>query len=207
MTQIQAEEVRRFWSKHPTLGRLDYRRLALFIPITVAIAYGIRKMISNESIYTLKLTRRGHHMPSAMQANIQYMKPARELKHAGIVRLDPGMTLPELAIVLPSYPEDVCFVVTNENKIIGVITFTAALKAVRKPRQETTVAEIASQGYAIISADTSVFEILTKMRLDGTEVFLMAPGQRDDPAGGIERWISKELVAESLIDAIELFTE
>ncbi len=94
------------------------------------------------------------------------------------------MTLPELAITLPAYPEDACFVVTDEKKITGVITFTAALKAVRKPRQDTTVAEIASQGYAVISADTSVFEILTKMRLDGTEVFLMAPGQRDDPADG-----------------------
>jgi len=27
------------------------------------------------------------------------------------------------------------------------------------------------------------------------------------PADGIQRWISKELIAESLIDAIELFTE
>ncbi len=185
---------------------LDY---GVIVPmtITVAIAYGVRKMISNESIYTLKLARRGHRMPSAMQANIQYMKPARELKHAGIVRLEADMTLPELAIVLPAYPEDACFVVTNEKKITGVITFTAALKAVRKPRQDTTVAEIASQGYAVISADTSVFEILTKMRLDGTEVFLMAPGQRDNPANGLQRWISKELIAESLIDAIELFTE
>ena len=185
---------------------LDY---GVIVPmtITVAIAYGVRKMISNESIYTLKLARRGHRMPSAMQANIQYMKPARELKHAGIVRLEADMTLPELAIVLPAYPEDACFVVTDEKKITGVITFTAALKAVRKPRQDTTVAEIASQGYAVISADTSVFEILTKMRLDGTEVFLMAPGQRDNPADGLQRWISKELIAESLIDAIELFTE
>ncbi len=185
---------------------LDY---GVIVPmtITVAIAYGVRKMISNESIYTLKLMRRGHRMPSAMQANIQYMKPARELKHAGIVRLEANMTLPELAITLPSYPEDTCFVVTDEKNIMGVITFTAALKAVHIPRQDTTVAEIASQEYAVISADTSVFEILTKMRLNGTEVFLMAPGQRDDPADGLQRWISKELIAESLIDAIELFTD
>ena len=61
---------------------LDY---GVIVPmtITVAIAYGVRKMISNESIYTLKLARRGHRMPSAMQANIQYMKPARELAQAG----------------------------------------------------------------------------------------------------------------------------
>ncbi len=185
---------------------LDY---GVIVPmtITVAIAYGVRKMISNESIYTLKLARRGHRMPSAMQANIQYMKPARELKHAGVVRLVPAMTLPELAITLPAYPEDACFIVAEEKKIIGVITMTAAYKAVRKPRQTTTVGEIASQEYAVISADTSVFEILTKMRLDGTEVFLMAAGSREKPSDSLQRWISKELIAESLIDAIELFTD
>ena len=185
---------------------LDY---GVIVPmtITVAIAYGVRKMISNESIYTLKLTRRGHRMPSAMQANIQYMKPARELSHAGLVRLAPSMTLPELAITLPAYPEDACFIVAEGKEISGVITMTAALKAVRNPRQTTTVAEIASQEYAVISPETSVFEILIKMRRDGTEVFLMAPGPDENGSEDLERWISKESIAESLIDAIELFAD
>ncbi|MGI8438432.1 MAG: chloride channel protein, partial [Chthoniobacterales bacterium] len=185
---------------------LDY---GVIVPmtITVAIAYGVRKMISNESIYTLKLTRRGHRMPSAMQANIQYMKPARELRHAAIVRLSAEMTLPELAITLPSYPEDALFVIMRGQQMEGVITMNAALKAVRQPRQTTTVAEISSQGYAVISADTSVFEIVGKMRLDGTEVFLMAPGSQENVADGLQRWISKEAVAASLIDAIELFAD
>jgi chloride channel protein, CIC family len=185
---------------------LDY---GVIVPmtITVAIAYGVRKMISNESIYTLKLMRRGHRMPSAMQANIQYMKPARELAHAGIVRLPATMTLPELAIVLPAYPEDALFVVMEGKQMVGVITITDALKAVRKPRQTTTVAEISSPAYAVITADTSVFEILTKMRRDGTEVFLMAPGARENAADGLQRWISKEAIAASLIDAIEIFTD
>ncbi|HZR05035.1 MAG TPA: chloride channel protein [Candidatus Udaeobacter sp.] len=185
---------------------LDY---GVIVPMTttVAIAYGVRKMISNESIYTLKLTRRGHRMPSAMQANIQYMKPARELNHAGIVRLPADMTLPELAITLPSYPADACFVAMDGKKIAGVISIAAAVEAVRRPRPQTSIAEIASRNYAIISADTSVFEILTKIRLDGTEAFLMAPGQHENAADGLQRWISKESIAESLIDAIELFSE
>ncbi|HEY5036780.1 MAG TPA: chloride channel protein [Chthoniobacterales bacterium] len=185
---------------------LDYG-VVVPMTITVAIAYGVRKVISNESIYTLKLARRGHRMPSAMQANIQYMRPARELTHAGVIRLPADMTLPELAIILPSYPADACFVAMDDKQITGVITINAAFKAVRRPRQEVTVSDIASQGYAVISADTSVFEILTKIRLDGTEVFLMAPGPKDDPADGLQRWVSKESIAESLIDAIELFAD
>ncbi len=185
---------------------LDY---GVIVPMTttVAIAYGVRKMLSNESIYTLKLVRRGHHMPSAMQANIQYMKPARELNHAGIVRLPADMTLPELAITLPSYPPDACFVVMKDKEIAGVITVGAALQAIRRPRQDTTVAEIVSQNYAVISSNTSVFEILIRIRRDGTQVFLLEPEQHEQAADGLQRWISKEAIAESLIDAIELFSE
>jgi predicted transcriptional regulator len=142
-----------------------------------------------------------------MQANIQYMKPARELNHAAIVRLPADMTLPELAITLPSYPADACFVAMDGKKIAGVISIAAAVEAIRRPRQQTSIAEIASQNYAIVSADTSVFEILTKIRLDGTEAFLLAPGQQENAADGLQRWISKESIAESLIDAIELFSE
>ncbi|HEY1768655.1 MAG TPA: chloride channel protein [Chthoniobacterales bacterium] len=184
---------------------LDY---GVIVPmtITVAIAYGVRKVISNESIYTLKLMRRGHRMPSAMQANIQYMKPARDLAHADIVRLSGAMTLPDFAGALPSFPEDACFVISDEKNIHGVITMNAARKAVAHPDHARTLAEIASPAYAVISADTSVFEILSKIRLDGTEVFLMAPGQRD-PGEGLQRWISKESIAASLIDAVELFAD
>ena len=32
------------------------------------------------------------------------------------------MTLPELAIILPSYPADACFLAMEEKKIAGVIT-------------------------------------------------------------------------------------
>jgi CIC family chloride channel protein len=184
---------------------LDY---GVIVPmtITVAIAYGVRKVISNESIYTLKLMRRGHRMPSAMQANIQYMKPARDLAHADIVRLSGAMTLPDFAGALPSFPEDACFVISDEKNIHGVITMNAARKAIAHPDHARTLAEIASPAYAVISADTSVFEILSKIRLDGTEVFLMAPGQRD-PGEGLQRWISKESIAASLIDAVELFAD
>jgi hypothetical protein len=88
-----------------------------------------------------------------------------------------------------------------------VITVRAALEAIRLPRQDTTVAEIVSQDYAVISSNTSVFEILTKIRLDGTQVFLLAPEHHEQAADGLQRWISKESIAESLIDAIELFSE
>lgn len=48
---------------------LDY---GIIVPmtVTVAVSYGVRKAFMNESIYTMKLVRRGHYMPEALQTNV-----------------------------------------------------------------------------------------------------------------------------------------
>jgi CIC family chloride channel protein len=47
---------------------LDYN-VIIPLTITVAISYEIRKILCKESIYTLKLARRGHSIPDAMRKN------------------------------------------------------------------------------------------------------------------------------------------
>ncbi len=44
---------------------LDYNVIVPMV-ITVIAAYGTRKALSKESIYTLKLARRGHHVPETL---------------------------------------------------------------------------------------------------------------------------------------------
>ena len=54
---------------------LDYNVIVPMI-ITVAVSYGIRKAVSPESIYTMKLARRGHHVPDALYARRRLLRPA-----------------------------------------------------------------------------------------------------------------------------------
>ena len=48
---------------------LDYQ-VVLPMAITVALSYGLRKMMLDDSIYTMKLTRRGRAVPQALLAQI-----------------------------------------------------------------------------------------------------------------------------------------
>ncbi|MDD5236162.1 MAG: chloride channel protein, partial [Candidatus Omnitrophica bacterium] len=45
---------------------LDYN-VIIPMTITVAISYGVRKVLCKESIYTMKLARRGHRLPDSMR--------------------------------------------------------------------------------------------------------------------------------------------
>lgn len=49
------------------------------ITITVALSYGIRRAFCPESIYTLKLVRRGRHAPWALHADLGQVQIARDL--------------------------------------------------------------------------------------------------------------------------------
>ncbi|OGT37221.1 MAG: hypothetical protein A3F12_06535 [Gammaproteobacteria bacterium RIFCSPHIGHO2_12_FULL_38_14] len=42
--------------------------------VIVAIAYAVRRLIIKDSVYTLKLTRRGHMIPDTLSAHLQVMK-------------------------------------------------------------------------------------------------------------------------------------
>jgi len=60
---------------------LDYRAI-LPVLITTVIAYGLRKRFSADSIYTLKLTRRGHVVPEGLQAAFDDSRRVRDVMGA-----------------------------------------------------------------------------------------------------------------------------
>ncbi|MGH7087518.1 MAG: chloride channel protein, partial [Stellaceae bacterium] len=59
--------------------------------VAVALSVGVRRLLSRESIYTLKLFRRGHVIPKALHANMFLVRPAREVMDTDVV-VAPGST-------------------------------------------------------------------------------------------------------------------
>ena len=65
--------------------------------ITVAISYGIRKLLSRESIYTQKLVRRGHVIPDSLRASLIQVKRAGDIMDTRFTVLPASLTFEELA--------------------------------------------------------------------------------------------------------------
>ena len=61
------------------------RDYAIVLPmiLAVAVALGVRRLLSRENIYTLKLARRGHAIPKALQANM-FLVRRRKRSWSGI---------------------------------------------------------------------------------------------------------------------------
>ncbi len=57
---------------------LDYT-VVIPMTMTVALSYGVRNLLQPHSIYTMKLSRRGHEIPAMLQANFYSLKTAKEV--------------------------------------------------------------------------------------------------------------------------------
>jgi CIC family chloride channel protein len=99
------------------------RDYTIIIPlsITVVIAYGVRKVISRESLYTLGMKRRGHPIPSSLEA---YFPEAKEVQAVMDIRF---FAVPASATFRSTgYPDDTHLLVTDQDRVIGIITPSVA---------------------------------------------------------------------------------
>ncbi len=185
---------------------LDY---GVIIPmaVTVAVSYGVRKALLNESIYTLKLVRRGHFMPEALQTNFYYLRLARDLKEKKMVIVPAAMTLKEFVGLLPEKKPFPCYLAERDGQLAGLVKPDEALHACELGRGSAPLLDIATQAYAVVNENTTLFEIITKMRHDRLEGFLVSPAGFPLAVGDVQGWISKERIANASVESIDMFAD
>lgn len=182
---------------------LDYN-VIIPMTITVSIAYGIRKMLLNESIYTLKLVRRGHHMPEALQANVQFVKRARDLMNVHFTTVPAQTTLEKFTRTQLAQTTISRFVVENDNTVVGVITRNFALAAVGQTEGTTTLGEVASDHYLTVWENTTFFDIIAGMRTSQAFFTLVIPEGETLLANNVMGLIAKKEITDSLGEVVDL---
>jgi CIC family chloride channel protein len=183
---------------------LDYN-VILPMTITVAMSYGIRHLLSRESIYTSKLARRGHYMPEALQATFYYVKLARELMQEHLP-VAPASASVEAVVKLMAEPgrAGICLV-EREGQLLGVLRKQTALEVLVEGDNAVRVGDIAEKDFETIPETMTLFELISEMRLKRTALFVVAPERGPLPISKVKGVISKERIAESMADAADLF--
>src|SRR5262249_46202428 len=63
--------------------------------LAVAVGLGVRRVLSRENIYTMKLVRRGHPIPRALHANMFLVRSARHAMDRDYLLVDEATTFEE----------------------------------------------------------------------------------------------------------------
>jgi CIC family chloride channel protein len=176
--------------------------------ITVAISYGVRKILSPESIYTMKLARRGQKIPEALWANLEQLKRARDVMDQHCISVPASSTLAEFARIASKERATSLFLVEDAKKgIIGVVPKGVVLQEFQQPEAAITLSEIADKDYVTVGEEEPLFDIINKMRASNVSVVLVTDSSSTIFASNVKGLITKQQIGDAMAEAVDLFSD
>jgi CIC family chloride channel protein len=174
------------------------RDYSIVMPMIVAVAMstGARRMLSRETIYTLKLVRRGRAIPKARHANMFLVRPAREVMDTDIQVLprdasfDDYLRQPEHAGRLRHV------VVTDNGHIYGVIRVNTGLRrGLEGAHTGLSLGDVASRNFTMVGEDETAFDVIRRIWRRNAIMAVVVRGRRGVPRGSdVAGVITKEHV-------------
>jgi chloride channel protein, CIC family len=186
---------------------LDYS-IVMPLIVAVALSIGARRVLSRETIYSLKLVRRGRAIPKARHANMFLVRSAREVMDTDIQVLpaqesfDDYLRQPEHAGRLRHV------VVTDKGHIYGVIRVNTGLRrGLESARTGVSLRDVASRNFTVVGENEAVFDVIRRMWRRGAIMAVVVRGRRIPRGGDVAGVITKEHVADSVADSVKAFPE
>jgi chloride channel protein, CIC family len=186
---------------------LDY---SIVMPMIVAIAMsmGVRRMLCRETIYTLKLVRRGRAIPKARHANMFLVRPAREVMDVDIqvmpadASFDDYLRQPEHAGRLRHV------VVIDKGHIYGVIRVNTGLRrGLESAHTGVSLRDVASRNFTVVREDETAFDVIRRMWRRNAIMAVVVRGRGVPREGDVAGVITKEHVADSVADSIKAYPQ
>jgi CIC family chloride channel protein len=184
---------------------LDY---SVIVPmtLTVALSYGVRRVLSRDSIYTQKLVQLGHDVPRALRATVLHWKKARDVMDTDPMTVPAWYTLEDYVQNWGQATERWCLV-KGGSRIVGVVDPTVVLDRLERNGGEITVGEIASRDYLTVAEDISLFQLIVEMHAQNLSAALVFRDARDAAVGDLQGLITRQQLIDSVAQVLEFFSE
>ncbi len=185
----------------------DYE-IVLPMILAVALSVGVRRLLSRENIYTLKLFRRGQALPKALHANMFLVRRAKEVMGTDVVLAPAEMSF-DTFLAQPDNAGRMRHVVVVENdRILGVLRVNTALRqASEAAHSSVTLRDIASRNFIIVHEDDVAFDVIQELwRKQAVMALVVRGGGGDEPLPQtIAGVITKEHVADSVASSVKVY--
>jgi len=161
----------------------DYR-IILPLMLTVVVATLIsQRLLKGESIYTLKLARRGIHLKTGYDTDVMHSIEINEAMTRSVNTVSENMTLVELSSFFSQTHHHGLPVLDKDGKLWGIVTVSDLDRAIEESKPgDMKVVDIATKREDLLVAypDESMGEALVRMGIRG--VGRLPVVSRDDPS-------------------------
>jgi CIC family chloride channel protein len=174
--------------------------------VAVAMSVGARRLLSRETIYTLKLVRRGQHIPKVRHANMFLVRLAREVMDPDVLVLERTTGFDDFLSRYGAEGRMRHVVVTDKDRLFGVIRVNTALqRGLAGAHTGVTLGDVANRRFTVVGETAVVFEVITRMWRRGATMAVVARGRRVPHAEDVAGVITKEHVADSVADSVRTY--
>jgi CIC family chloride channel protein len=181
--------------------------LVMPIIVAVALAIGVRRVLSQENIYTVKLVARGHYVPKALHANMFLVRHASQVMAGEVVMMAADVPLGAL-LRRPAQQGLTHVVVTRGDRISGVVRVnTRVWHGLSESSDAVTVGEVADRKYTIARQDDVVFDVIRRMTRHGAATAVVTRARGRPRAGDVIGVITKEHIADAVAESIRPYGE
>jgi CIC family chloride channel protein len=187
---------------------LDYS-VVLPTVLCASVSYGVRRALLADSIYTMKLSRRGHLMPEALRANAALVHRVSDLALSKVAVLPIDATVESLD-ANDDEATPLHFVVIDGERIAGVIgpEWASRHRAELTPGRRLT--DMVPLDHVLVLSDETILDLLARMqRTHASSAVVLAP-EATRPSGTPPKVlgvVTKADLAEAIAEGMEIFED
>lgn len=186
----------------------DYEIVVPMI-VAVAIAIGVRRMLSRENIYTIKLVGRRHFIPKALHANMFLVRQARDVMEKRVLVLPAETPFDRFLTDAGDARRLMHVVITRAGRIASVQRVNLGLRHGRGGIDATVVlGAIGHRDFTVAREDDIMFDVIGRMTRRRASMAVIVRGHRRVPrADDVVGVITKEHIADSVADTIKAYPQ
>jgi CIC family chloride channel protein len=174
--------------------------------VAVAVSVGVRRLISAESIYSMKLYRRGHFIPKALHANMFLVRRARDVMEKDFVLASAGTAF-DAFLREPQHGGRLRHVVVSDNDhIVGVLRVNTALRhATAASQSSARLRDISTRNFTIVRESDVIVDVIQRMWRRDASMALVVRSVGKPRASDVVGVITKEHVADSVAHSTNVY--
>ena len=180
------------------------RDYSIIVPVIVAVALAasVRRALVAETIYTIKLRHRGHHIPKERHTNLYLVRRAQDIMERHFIVAEVGTTLKEA--MLPEDIDDVrAIVVGRQGRIVGLIPPRSGLWLEARGKTDVSI-EAYMEGQLVICRDDDLLSLVfARLRRHGAGAAIVFRGTSRPRLSDVVGIITKRSIADEVINSYQ----
>jgi chloride channel protein, CIC family len=178
----------------------DYNVIVPMI-LGVTLALAVRRAVLPESVYTLKLVKKGHEVPDALQANTYRIRHAEKAMATDFELRKASEPLDEALASLEETGTPFYLMVADGARLKGYLRLDPGFKLWQAREHGTTLGDVTRTDFVLARPADAMFDVIGRLARRGGNLAIVVSGSRRIPrASNVVGFIGLDTMGAAVID-------